>query len=190
MNLGAGGLGFPSSLVSQLPYDSFPAITMSSDMSSYGSGSYTQYSYFSHSFSGTVSKFMGRHSLKAGMDYRDIHIAGLTSGVSSGAYTFSNAFTGASATSTVAGTGGSLASMLLGFPSAGSVATAEPVALQVHYWGFFVHDDFRLNKKLTVNFGLRYDYETGLSSPTNSLVGFDPTAVNPVQSQVSGISTP
>jgi hypothetical protein len=190
MNLGPGGLGFPSSLVSQLPYDSFPAITMSSDMSNYGSGNYTQYSFFSHSFSGTVSKFMGRHSLKAGMDYRDIHISGLTSGVNSGAYTFSNAFTSASATSTVAGTGGSLASMLLGFPSAGSVATAQPVALQVHYWGFFVQDDFRVNKKLTLNFGVRYDYETGLSSPINSLVAFNPTAINPVQAQVTGIATP
>ncbi len=190
MNLGPGGLGFPSSLVSQLPYDAFPAITMSSDMSSYGSGSFTQYSYYSHSFSGTVSKFMGRHSLKTGMDYRDIHLSGLTSGVNSGAYTFTNGFTGASATSTVPGTGSSLASMLLGFPSTGSVATADPISLQVHYWGFFVQDDFRVNKKLTINFGVRYDYETGLSSPTNSLVQFNPTAVNPIQSQVTGIATP
>ena len=183
-------LGFPQSLVSQLPYLSFPAITMSNDMSNYGSGTYTQYSYFSHSFSGTVSKFMGRHSLKTGMDYRDIHIAGLTSGVNSGAYTFSSAFTSASATSTVAGTGGSLASMLLGFPSAGSVSTADPVASMVHYWGFFVQDDFRVSKKLTLNFGVRFDYETGLTSPINSLVAFNPTAINPVQSQVPGIATP
>ena len=190
MNLGPGGLGFPASLVSQLPYISFPAITMSSDMSNYGSSTYSQYSYYSHSFSGTVSKFMGRHSLKTGMDYRDIHLSGLTSGVNSGAYTFSSAFTSASATSTVAGTGGSLASMLLGFPSAGSVSTADPISMMVHYWGFFVQDDFRVNKKLTLNMGVRYDYETGLNSPINSLVGFNPTAVNPVQSQVTGIATP
>jgi hypothetical protein len=190
MNLGPGGLGFPSSLVSQLPYDAFPAITMSSDMSSYGSGSFTQYSYYSHSFSGTVSKFMGRHSLKTGMDYRDIHVSGLTSGVNAGAYSFSSAFTSASGTSTVPGTGGSLASMLLGFPSAGSVSTADPISLMVHYWGFFVQDDFRVNKKLTLNFGVRYEYETGLTSPLNSLVAFNPTAINPVQSQVTGISTP
>ena len=190
MNLGPTGLGFPSSLVSQLPYVSFPAITMASDMSNYGSGTYTQYSYYSHSFSGTVSKFMGRHSVKTGMDYRDIHIAGLTSGVNSGAYTFSSAFTSASATSTVPGTGGSLASMLLGFPSAGSVSTANPIASQVHYWGFFVHDDFRVTNKLTLNLGIRYEYETGLTSPINSLVGFNATAVNPIQSQVTGIAVP
>jgi hypothetical protein len=190
MNLGPTGLGFPSSLVSQLPYDGFPIITMSSDMSSYGGTTFSQYSYYSHSFSGTVSKFMGRHSLKAGMDYRDIHLSGLTSGVSPGSYTFSSAFTSASGTSNVAGTGGSLASMLLGFPSAGSIPTADPISEMTHYWGFFVHDDFRVSKKLTLNFGVRYDYETPLTSPINSLLTFNPTAINPVQSQVSGIATP
>ena len=188
MNLGPTGLGFPSSLVSQLPYDSFPAITMSSDMSNYGSSTYTQYAYYSHSFSGTVSKFMGRHSLKTGMDYRDIHIAGLASGVNAGAYSFSNAFTAASPTAS--GSGSSLASMLLGFPSAGSVATADPVSEMTHYYGLFVQDDFRVSKKLTLNFGVRYDYETPLESPNNSLLTFNTSAINPIQSQVSGLATP
>ncbi len=190
MNLGPGGLGFPAALVSQLPYDGFPIITMSNDMSSYGGTTYSQYSYYSHSFSGTVSKFQGRHSLKAGMDYRDIHLSGLTSGVSPGSYTFSSAFTSASATSNVSGTGGSLASMLLGFPSAGSVPTADPISEMTHYWGFFVQDDFRVNKKLTLNMGVRYDYETPITSPINSLLTFNTTATNPVQSQVTGIKTP
>ena len=57
------------------------------------------------------------------------------------------------------------------------------------YWGFWVQDDYRLNTKLTLNFGLRYDYETGLHSSNNSLVEFDPNVVNPIQSQVSGITT-
>jgi hypothetical protein len=80
--------------------------------------------------------------------------------------------------------------MLLGFPSAGSIPTADPISEMTHYWGFFVHDDFRVSKKLTLNFGVRYDYETPLTSPINSLLTFNPTAINPVQSQVSGIATP
>ncbi len=194
MNLGPGGLGFPTSLVSQLPYVDFPAITMSSDMSNYGpsSSSYTQYSFYSHSFSGTVSKFMGRHSVKMGMDYRDIHIAGLTSGVNSGArILFSSAFTSASHNFNGGWKpAGVLPACCWAFRRQASVATADPVSLMVHYWGFFVQDDFRVNKKLTLNFGIRFDYETGLSSPINSLVEFNPTAVNPIQSQVTGIATP
>jgi hypothetical protein len=79
--------------------------------------------------------------------------------------------------------------MLLGYPSAGSVTTSDPVGSQVDYWGFFVQDDFRVTKKLTLNFGIRYDYETGLHSSNNSLVQFNPNVVNPIQSQVQGIVT-
>jgi hypothetical protein len=186
INLSA--LGFPQSYASSVPYDAFPAITMSSDMASYGGSGFSQDSFYSHSFSGSVSKFLGRHSLKTGVDFRAIHVAGLPT-VTPGAYTFTSAFTGASATSTVAGTGGSLASLLLGIPSSGSVTEAIPVASQVDYWGFWVQDDFRFNSKLTLNFGIRYDYETGLHSSNNSLVEFDPNVVNPIQSQVSGITT-
>ena len=66
-----GKWGFPQSYLSQLPYDAFPAITMTGDVSSYGAGGFSQSTFYSHSFSGTVSKFMGRHSIKTGFDYRD-----------------------------------------------------------------------------------------------------------------------
>ena len=181
-------MGFPQSLVSQLPYDAFPAITMSNDMSSFGAAGYSQYSAYSHSFSGSVSKFLGRHSLKSGFDFRAIHQAG-TPAFTPGAYTFTSGFTSASATSTVLGTGASLASMLLGYPSAGSVTLSDPVASQVDYYGVFFQDDFRISSKLTLNMGVRYEFETGLHSSSNSLIGFDPTAVNPIQSQVAGIVT-
>jgi hypothetical protein len=161
---------------------------MSSDMAGYGGTAFTQDSFYSHSFSGSVSKFMGRHTLKAGFDFRAIHVSGVT-GLNSGAYTFTSAFTSASATSTVAGTGGSLASMLLGYPSTGSVTEAQPVESQVDYTGLFVQDDFRVSKKLTLNFGVRYDYETGLHSSTNSMVGFNPTLVNPILAAIPGVPT-
>ena len=59
--------------MSQLPYDAFPSISMS-DMYSFGAGGYSATHYYSHSFSGSVSKFAGRHNLKAGFDYRAIHV--------------------------------------------------------------------------------------------------------------------
>jgi hypothetical protein len=60
----------------------------------------------------------------------------------------------------------------------------------VTYYGFFVHDDFRLTQKFTLNVGLRYEYETGIESSLNTLaVGFDAKAVNPIQKEVTGITT-
>jgi hypothetical protein len=182
-------LGFPASYVSQLPYIAFPAITMTGDVGSFGGGGFSQSSFYSRSFSASVSKYLGRHSMKAGFDYRVIHVSGINT-VTPGAFSFTQAFTSQSGTSTVAGTGASIASLLLGYPSSGSATESLPLENHVSYYGFFVHDDFRMTSKLTLNFGLRYEYETGLTSQLNTLVvGFDPTAVNPIQSQVTGIAT-
>ncbi|HEX4274661.1 MAG TPA: carboxypeptidase regulatory-like domain-containing protein [Bryobacteraceae bacterium] len=182
-------LGFPSSYVSQLPYDAIPVITMTGDMSTFGAGGLNQSNFYSRSFSATASKFMGRHSLKAGFDYRVIHDSGEQT-VTPGAFSFDGTFTSSTPGKTVAGSGGAIASLLLGFPASGSVTTSLPLENHVGYYGFFVHDDFRLNSKVTINFGIRYEYETGLESELNSLiVGFDKTAVNPVQSQVKGLTT-
>jgi hypothetical protein len=182
-------LGFPASYVSQLSYRAFPAISMTGDVASFGGGGFNQSNYYSRSFSSSVSKFMGRHNLKAGWDFRAIHDSGINT-VTPGAFSFTQAFTSASGTSTIAGTGASIASLLLGYPASGSATKSLPIEDHVHYYGLFVHDDFRTTRKLTLSFGIRYEYETGLSSELNSLVvGFDRTAVNPIQNQVNGITT-
>lgn len=182
-------LGFPASYVSQLPYKAFPAMTMTGDVANFGGGGFNQSNYYSRSFSASVSKYMGRHSVKWGFDFRAIHDSGINT-VTPGAFSFSQAFTSQSGTSTVAGTGASIASLLLGYPLSGSVTKSLPIEDHVRYSGFFIQDDFRVNPKLTLNIGLRYEYETGLESELNSLVvGFDRTAVNPIQKEVTGITT-
>jgi hypothetical protein len=159
------------------------------DLQNYGGGGLSASVFYSRSFSGNVSKYLGRHSLKAGGDYRAIYIAG-TPAPTPGAYNFNASFTSATPASTVLGTGASLASMLLGYPASGSVTTSTSLTDVVNYYAGFVQDDFRVNSKLTLNFGLRYEYETGVHSPNNRFaVGFDPKAVNPIQAQVSGIAT-
>lgn len=182
-------VGFPQSYVSQLPYLAFPSISMTGDVASFGGGGFNQSNFYSRSFSGTVNKYLGRHSLKTGFDFRVIHDSGINT-VTPGAFSFTQAFTSQSGTSTVAGTGASIASLLLGYPASGSVTKSLPIEDHVSYYGFFIQDDFRVNSKFTLNLGLRYEYETGLSSELNTLiVGFDRTAVNPIQSQVQGITT-
>jgi hypothetical protein len=187
-------LGFSQSLIGNLPLaasqDYFPSIGMS-DLQSFGGTGVSSTIYYSTSFSGTVSKFIGRHSLKAGGDYRAIHVAG-TPTVTDGSYSFNSGFTNNenSAGSAILGTGASLASLLLGFPSGGSVVASESLSNMVRYGAVFVQDDFRLNARLTLNFGLRYEYETGIFSPNNRFSpGFDAKAVNPIQAQVPGLTT-
>jgi len=43
------------------------------------------------------------------------------------------------------------------------------------YWGFFAQDQWRTTSKLTLNYGLRWDFETGLGNTVNSdFRGFQP----------------
>ena len=49
-------------------------------------------------------------------------------------------------------------------------------------WGFFVQDDWRVNDKLTLNLGLRYEVETPLTERNNhSVSGFDIGYVQPIE---------
>jgi hypothetical protein len=187
-------LGFSPSLINTFQLtrgqDYFPAITMG-DVESFGGGGPNATVYYSRSFSGSVSKFLGKHTLKFGGDFRAISVAGEGS-ITDGGYTFSNGFTSAENASgtTILGTGASLASLLLGYPSAGSAVTTVALTNRVHYYGVFVQDDFRINQKLTLNMGLRYEYEGGIYAPNNAFnPGFDPNATNPIQNQVTGIAT-
>ena len=87
------------------------------------------------------------------------------------------------------GTGLDFADALLGFPSSGSVNTSTKLYTQVNYVAGYLQDDFRVNSKLTLNLGLRYEFETGVKENNNHLVvGFDTTAINPLASNVAGVT--
>ena len=43
------------------------------------------------------------------------------------------------------------------------------------YWGFFAQDQWRITSKLTLNYGLRWDFESGLQNVINT----DYTALQP-----------
>jgi hypothetical protein len=185
-----GTLGFPQSLVNQVPrsLSQFPYITMSNVYTLGVNDNNSFYVHASRNFSATVSKYAGRHSLKAGFDYRRIKAAGNDANNAGGDYTFNGIFSKSVPTS--AGSGGSdLADMLLGYPSAGNIFTSTKLTDYADYYGIYIQDDFRLSSKLTLNLGLRWERELGLQEISNGMVvNFDGTAVNPLAAGVTGIS--
>src|SRR5712692_11685410 len=121
---------------------------------------------------------MGKHSLKAGFDWRLLHHDGAP-GIGPSSFSFSDVFTRANPKSTTAGTGASLSTMLLGYPTGGTMTVGTNFYNFVKYSGIFVQDDFRVTSHLTLNFGLRIAHETVPAAANNKFIsGFDPTDVS------------
>ena len=182
-------LGLPQSLAASTPDTAFPAVTMGT-LANFGGGTTTRDVFYSRSANTTISKYLGRHSLKAGFDFRTLHDDG-TPAVGPSSLGFSDVFTRATPQTSTVGTGADLATMLLGYPTSGSMNVVANFNDFVRYYGGFVQDDFRITPKLTLNFGVRFEHESGIQESTNKLiVGFNPTAANPLQQNVSGLKVP
>jgi hypothetical protein len=177
-------LGLPPSLAAVTRNPAFPSVSMG-DLTSFGGGTTSQDVYFSRSFNGSVSKFMGKHSLKAGFDYRSLHDDGAPA-LGPSSFSFSDVFTRQTPKTTTVGTGASLSTMLLGYPTGGSMTVGTNFYNYVRYFGMFVQDDWRVNSRLTLNFGMRLEHETGPADANNRFVsGFDPAAASPLQATVA-----
>ncbi|HEY6551761.1 MAG TPA: carboxypeptidase regulatory-like domain-containing protein, partial [Vicinamibacteria bacterium] len=138
----------------------------------------------SHTVVGTLNKSLGAHSLKGGMEmriYREDSLS--TANAQSGQYAFTNAYTRQSSASGTDYQGlQNYASFLLGLPNTTSLLRASDYSEYSKTWGFFVHDDWRVNNKLTLNLGLRYEVETALTERNDkSVSGFDFGYVQPIQ---------
>lgn len=68
--------------------------------------------------------------------------------------------------------GSALATFLLGVAT-GQVNPAPALAQQTTYYALFLQDDFKVTPKLTLNLGLRYDYEWPRTDRFNQLTNFD-----------------
>jgi trimeric autotransporter adhesin len=178
-------LGFPRDLAQQLTRPAFPSLTVAG-YTAFGGGNTSDAVYYTRNFNASISKFFGRHSLKSGFDFRVLGISGILGGgqLNLG---FSTLFTNADPYNTNdAATGSGLASLLLGYPDNGNFTLSNRVIDSVKYYGFFLQDDFRVTPRLTLNFGLRLEHETGVREDHNNIyVGLDREAINPISSAVS-----
>lgn len=197
-----GTLGFPQSLVSETVNPAFPAITLGSavngcsdpssntDYANFGGGCANQDVFYSRSFNVTASKFIGKHSLKAGFDFRTLHDFG-TPATGPTSLGFTDVFTRATPQKSTPGTGSDLATLLLGYPTSGQMTAVTGFNDFIRYYGGFVQDDYRVTPKLTLNLGIRFEYESGIQEENNKLVaGFNPNVANPLQAQVTGLNIP
>jgi hypothetical protein len=131
------------------------------------------------SFQPTWTMTRGQHSLRSGYDFRIYWNEAFPSVHSAGQYTFSRASfaRGPLDNSPSPAIGTDLAALLLGLPTGGQISRSADRFNRVLYHGVFFQDDWRVTDKLTLNLGLRYEYETAPVERFNRNVrGFDPNA--------------
>jgi hypothetical protein len=138
--------------------------------------------FYNLQFAPTITRSFGGHTLKVGYDWRSLRQTEVNQGWRGGAYGFDSSYTRASATSP-GQYGQGVASFVLGIPTNNSFIELRPESdYRVVSHGVFVHDDWRVSSRLTLNLGLRYDLEGGMTEAENrNTRGFDLTTASPIQ---------
>ncbi len=192
-------LGFPPGLAQQIgdPF-AFPAILITGfDVvgsipnivvgGTLGATDTIAFGMDSHAWQAQLTKSFTRHNLKVGFEYRLIRANLAQHGDAGTQFSFSNSWTqGPNPAQSSPAAGFALASFLLGV-GGGSVAPAPALAHQTAYYGLFVQDDFKVTPKLTLNLGLRYDYESPRTDRFNQLTNFDFRLKPPLEAAALGL---
>jgi len=141
-----------------------------------------------HSAFLSVAKQQGAHGLKIGADARSYRKNGADAmQQAAGSFSFATAFTQGpldNSPSSPGGIGQGLAALLLGQPTGGSIARNASQAATSTYWALYFHDNWRVNSKLTLDLGIRWEYQGPVTERFNRAVrGFDATTAQSIEAQ-------
>jgi hypothetical protein len=112
----------------------------------------------------TLTLIRGRHTLKAGIDFRWFHLSSTNAAFSRGSFSYSGFYSG-----------NGFADFLLGYPSSGvRDFPRNHFGLTDNQYHFFVQDDFKVTPKLTLFLGMRYEYNMLPTADQAQAARFDP----------------
>ena len=114
-----------------------------------------------------VSVMKGSHSFKFGAELRLVQFPFVQFSDPHGDFNFSNNATAFPNNALSSNTGDGIASFLLGAVDTGTISSTNFISSQKQTWGFYGQDDWKVNRKLTLNMGMRYE----LFSPTYERFG-------------------
>lgn len=179
--------------------------TLGSNRSDYNEGLLRP--FYTFAVQPMMTQIHGNHTFKYGYDYRVLRENFTTNGYKGGRYFFDGTYTSIDTTTTTNSNnqtnanrnrnvyGRDLAAFLLGIPTASTSqslidTTGINYSAQSQYHGFFFHDDWRVTPKLTLNLGLRYELELGLTERYDRFIrGFDTTTPSPIQAAAQAAYT-
>ncbi len=108
----------------------------------------------------------GRHSLKAGVDLRWIQADIVGAPQTRGIFNFNGRFTGSS-----------LGDFLLGMTNTRQMSTFQQGNLRERNYMFYVQDDWKIGRRLTVNLGMRYELSSPMFDTQDRMTTLDMSAI-------------
>ncbi|HKA01836.1 MAG TPA: hypothetical protein VKE70_35240, partial [Candidatus Solibacter sp.] len=186
-------VGFPQYLQNAIPpaQQEFPRISIAG-FTNFGGRAPLYKNTETRSLGVTFYRIAGSHQVKFGGEFRfdPENRAGVspTDTSTSLNFTASSAYTvGPLSNAAAAPIGQALAGFLYGITTGSiTVPSTTDFAESDKVFAGFVQDDWKATRKLNVNFGLRYEYQTALTERYNrSVRGFDPTAALPFAAQAA-----
>jgi Carboxypeptidase regulatory-like domain/TonB dependent receptor/TonB-dependent Receptor Plug Domain len=199
-----GRLGFPSYILDTAPIGAFPRLNFDAGAQGLGraseitdgqiGGDGNNQPRDTQTIADTMTWLKGAHSVKFGGEYRLIRFFAFQFSNPAGTYDFSRAQTRgpnpAVQPANVLETGSSFASFLLGIPSGGSKQQVTPITVYHHYGAAFLQDDWKVARSLTLNLGVRWDYETGTAETHGLIPTFDMDAPSHLRGRVGAPADP
>lgn len=171
-------LGMNALVNSQMQVPSFPRFNVG-DMTAIGAASDDQLIQANDSYTaaGSLTWIKSAHNLKFGGEYRNYRANNTQMCGQILAQTFNRSFTqGPDPNVAAANSGFGYASFLLGAPAGGELNRCPTVTYQVQNTAFYIQDDWKATRKMTLNLGLRYEIETAFTDRFDSISIFDPNA--------------
>jgi hypothetical protein len=156
----------------------------------FGNGSFTWQPYNRWIFTPSLSMTKGSHSLHFGFEYNYEARGQVAPGNAYGNFTFGAGLTQRATDRTLNQTDQFLgiATMLLGMPTSGSIDNNTSYYISRPYYGWYAQDDWKVNKRLTLNIGLRYEFQLAYLERYNRMSSmFDISTVNPLSDQILGV---
>ena len=178
--------GFPEYTRHIFVVQAIPAVSISGYTSLSSKNKQNKTAHDTHTVKASLSKHRGRHMLRTGFEGRLLRGYGNSVGAdAAGSYSFNANFTrGPNAQVSSLTAGSALASFLLGLGASGSAAMNDSIANQCPYYGLYIQNDIRAASRLSINLGLRNEWEGANTERFNRYNrGFAYQTPNPLDAQ-------
>jgi hypothetical protein len=168
-------LGLPANV----PPDTFPAIN--NGLPGFNTGTVGIRGGITWQLFDSLTWLRGNHTFKFGTELRLIQANNLQKGSPSGSFNFPTTLTdnAAPVVANRTGTGNQFATFLLGAVGSASITTHLGESEVGKAYGFYVNDEWKVRRRLSLSLGLRYDYQQQPYERRCGQSNFNHTATNP-----------